>query len=392
MSENDRFDEESDAPAWVATTAGRVTLIVLALVLALGVAAGGWWFLNGGLGGGEPADQAAVDTVRSTGNPEVIVEEGREVYEFTDTSDAQVGIDIAYPDAAIAGVRSEFSQAFADAAAAQLDLVAGQAAEVESRSIPDCGESCIIESTMEIENQGIVDGNATVATRTSLDLGEGAIPGVFAATINLETGEPVALTDLLDIESSAVVDRAVEALDRQSSWKDCDIDPVDYLQASTAFSPTETGVMLLWTGKNPDCGVTSIVVPRSDAGDDNISVNASEEAINLMNSGAANGVWCPADSDDRTRCIAIRQLTVYYQGTGQTWDIRADAAADGCVAMSAVDFDGGQDNEPGAFGTFCRAGTPSAVPEGYSGELYTDQDRIFDSNSGTMYTLYQRNP
>lgn len=377
MNANNRGNEVSETESWAATTTGRVVIIALALVLALVLAVGAWWFISGGFSPQEETQQRAQDTVRTTGNPEVVVNEGTETVAFEDDSGAQVELDIAYPDAAISGVQPQISQAFADAAEAQIDRVSAQASVIENASVADCEEACRIESAMEIETQGIVNEWATVATRTSFDLGEGPIEGVFGATVNLQTGEEAQLTDLLDIENSAVVDRAVEALERDAAWGDCAADPVEYLNAAGAFAPTDAGVLMLWTQADvadTECSLTSAVVPWAE-GDEVDAVTAAEDR---MYAGAVNGTWCPAeDSPTDADCFTVDQLTAYWASTNLTWDLRIDGVDGECIELSAVDLQGDRDGQPGALGTFCPAGTASDIPDGYSGATYDDQDRIF---------------
>lgn len=333
-----------------------------------------------------PASEVSADSSSTDGpaasdvfDPQLEMAEGSAGFEITDKAGSVVTFKVAHPVATVTGVKPEIAEEFAVAVAGQKDKVFEAAQAFSRLTIPECEVTCEREAASVVEHAGIYKEYGTVASTSAFTFGtRDRNPGVHSVTMNLKTGEHAELSDFMDLRDPQVLGLADSALQATENWAFCDEPVADYLAKAGAYSPTDEGVLLLWPidgTKTAQCGVDSVTVPWPDA---NAPVEQPAEVPDVAEpaAGDIDGKWCPTpESPAAEGCLTVALPVVSYEDSGRVGELAPIGMENGGFQFTGVDA---------PFGTYYPAGVAIEIPSYYSGADLPDQDRIWNSQTGTM--------
>lgn len=346
-----------------------------------------------GCQGAEPEAEKADSAKEVAFDPKIEVTEATETIEAPDEAGLQINLAVSYPSVKATGIDPQIAEDFAHAVSDNhLSQVEARLLQFSEITLNECGgepleqgstAACERPSELVVENAGVYEDYGTVATRSAFILGSrDRNPQVHSVTTNLRTGEAAELADFLDLSDPEAAGRAETALQAAENWAYCGKYPAEettagYLAKAGAFSPTEDGVMLLWA---PDptataqCQVDRVVVPWT-------APEPSDEATGPGNGPATaegiNGKWCPTPESPATEgCVSVAlPIATYDDGTAV--DVSGGGEELGGFAFSM----------PGApFATYYPAGVAIDLPDYYPGADLPEQDRLWNSQTGTLMT------
>lgn len=332
-----------------------------------------------------PASTGPTAEVAAPFAPVLNVAVGSQEYEVMDNAGSVIAFTVAYPVVELTGVEPGIAEKFATAAAAHKDAVFESAQAYSKFTLPECQGACERESSFIVEHAGLYKDYGTLAGTSGYILGSrDRNPGVHSVTMNLKTGEFASLGDFMDLGDPLVVDRAAASLAKTDNWASCQETVPEYLSSATGFSPTDEGVLLLWPVNYTyaaQCGVDKVVVPWASASTD--AAEQAAPAADAVPEAAApveediNGRWCPsAESRTSNGCVTVALPSATDENTGHVSQIRhIEGAGTGFLFVG----------EGAPFGAYYPAGVALVVPDYYPGTDIPEQDRIWNSQTGTLF-------